>query len=292
MSFTGKQKKKRKKRKANIAIASIENAEYEDYPNSEEAKSVNDEEKSGEKFTNNFISCNNSKSTEKTSSISTPTSYTSAGNSAVALEVKPGVEANLNTNDEGEGDGISQNGANFYSSKLVDVTNQNRKDHGISRTPPRCETVATQAPADEILKTVDNVQEQKSDQTEQLKLRSEDNKKGLTFQEHRSVNDTDQIIGEEPLVELSSGVVLTPVPCSDEARIWALQESNDSEGSGNEGIVDVSNSVTLRLLGRFTRDSPVSRLVKWFVQDDHGGIYFRDTDVSSTADWSTVNYRW
>ena len=61
----------------------------------------------------------------------------------------------------------------------------------------------------------------------------------------------------EPLVDLNSGVALTPVACPDEVRVWALGKSDDGESPGNEGGAGLQ--VTSRLFAGSNRSSPVSR---------------------------------
>lgn len=78
--------------------------------------------------------------------------------------------------------------------------------------------------------------------------------------EHETSGEfVDETEGDEPLVDLNSGVALTPVTCPDEARDWALQESDDSGSPGNDGVVENSFLVTSRLFGGSSRESPASR---------------------------------
>ena len=74
---------------------------------------------------------------------------------------------------------------------------------------------------------------------------------------------------EEPLVDLSSGVRLTPVTCPDEASVWARAESKDSGSPGNGGL-----PVAMQLFAGSNGDSSVSRWVKLLalVQQTDGGF--------------------
>lgn len=229
--FLGKEKKKRRKKKANVAIASIENVDFEENcePGETQLRTIDNEEKREEKSANNFTSFDRTKSTKDTSSVSTNQPYPASQNSNVSTERKSG----------------------YKSSTSLDVANeQGQEEFGFSLNYPE----TTSHPQ------IDNkMQIEKSQQSilQNLNLKSEDAKKDLTFQKDLP---SSQRTDDGPLVELSSGLSLTPVSCPDEAKMWGLHELDDSESPRSEGVVDSSSSV--KLFGGLTRNSPVSRLVE------------------------------
>ncbi|XP_028406576.1 sorting nexin-29-like [Dendronephthya gigantea] len=88
---------------------------------------------------------------------------------------------------------------------------------------------------------------------------------------------------DEPLVDLSSGVALTPVSCPDETTAWALAESKDRESPGNEGLPVVAT----RLFAGSNHDSPVSSVcTDDDVGDDYTSLAIGATDavISATQD--------
>ena len=92
--------------------------------------------------------------------------------------------------------------------------------------------------------------------TPRLKVSLENSSSAQNYQQGTSGRFLDETI-DEPLVDLNSGVALTPVACPNEARTWALTESDDSESPGNESAVGYP--ATSRLFAGSSRDSPSSR---------------------------------
>ncbi len=92
--------------------------------------------------------------------------------------------------------------------------------------------------------------------TPRLKISLENSSSAQNYQPGTSGRFLDETI-DEPLVDLNSGVALTPVACPSEARTWALTESDDSESPGNESAVGYP--ATSRLFAGSSRDSPSSR---------------------------------
>ena len=89
-----------------------------------------------------------------------------------------------------------------------------------------------------------------------LNVGSENSSSSENFQKDTSEQFLEET-SDEPLVDLNSGVALTPVACPDEARIWALAESDDGESPGNESSAGFP--VTSRLFPDASRESPGSR---------------------------------
>lgn len=156
---------------------------------------------------------------------------------------------NVNT-----GFNVVQEHSKFTSEKaetLPETMGENKQELGVSDTNYEKNV------------TLANVQTVIGDSTENYRMNTP--KLNITLGDSSSpekseLNASSGFSGEtinEPLVDLSSGVALTPVACPDEARIWTLGESDDGESPGSEGFAGLQ--VTSRLFAGSNRDSPVSR---------------------------------
>ena len=134
---------------------------------------------------------------------------------------------------------------------LPDTMGENKQELGVSHT--NCGKNVTLA----------NVQTVIGDSTENNRMNTP--KLDISLRDSSSTEKSELIASSgfsdetisEPLVDLNSGVALTPIACPDEARIWTLGESDDGESPGRDGCAGLQ--VTSRLFLGSNRDSPVSR---------------------------------
>jgi hypothetical protein len=220
--ISAKEKKKRRKKKANIA--QIENVEFDDEENADEGKSLNER---------------NPNSADVTS----PT---------LTSEARRASEGSR-----------SEDNANY---KSIYATGESREIHDNSRSSSKYVPNASgessgftpTSNTQSLVGKRDNDEPVRSSRTNTPKLNISLENSRLA---QNSQNDTsDEFLEEtrdEPLVDLNSGVSLTPVACPDEAKAWALAESDDSESPGNES--GVGFPVTSRLFPGAYRESPGSR---------------------------------
>lgn len=284
-----KEKRKRKKKKANIA--QIENVEFDDEENGGEPKTSNE----GENNDNSNIASADvsySNTSLRLTSRDRETSESSRRQDDGFYKSPYGTNA-----ETGEIDDNSRSITNSATNSSVIFSDQSRKPNGSERreTNPRNDFALKISKNSELVpengtntlldKTNKNNKQLSSFESiktgrnsvnadkalgNAAKL-SDDNSvrtaglsRDLENSDQNTEQDTsgefaDETVRDDPLVDLNSGVALTPVACPDEARDWALQESDDSESPGNEGVVENSFLVNSRLFGGSSRESPASR---------------------------------
>ena len=134
---------------------------------------------------------------------------------------------------------------------LPDTVGENKQELGVSRT--NYEKNVTLA---NVQTVIGDSTENNRMKTPKLDINLRDSSSTEKSELKASSGFSDETINE-PLVDLNSGVALTPVACPDGARIWTLGESDDGDSPGSEGCAGLQ--VTSRLFAGSNRDSPVSR---------------------------------
>ncbi|CAB3994188.1 sorting nexin-29 isoform X3 [Paramuricea clavata] len=160
----------------------------------------------------------------------------------------------------------------FESSKTenYDTKFGARTQTGLSNTPTITGNEDSYSYKEKVPEKTAKSKENRRSSAPRLSISLENSSSAQNSEQHTSGGFLDETI-DEPLVDLNSGVALTPVACPDEARAWALAESDDSESPGNEG--GVGFPVTSRLFAGSSRDSPVSSICT-------------DEDVSDDTSWA------
>ena len=233
-----KEKKKRKKKKA--TIAQIENIEFDDEENEYKAKSV----------------------TERNENLN-PADVTSFTLANEAQKTSEGSRSEDDVNCKANSPGvtaISENADSKVSTESLPDSADKSKDKlgssGNFNIDKNCENnlAGKTSPTQSMIVNQDSSKSVQSIRVSTPRL----NVTSLSAQ--NSEKDTSgQFLetSDEPLVDLNSGVALTPVACPDEARIWALA-SDDNDSPGNES--GVGFPVTSRLFPDASRESPGSSI--------------------------------
>ena len=151
-----------------------------------------------------------------------------------------------------------------------------RTQTGLSNTPTITGNEESYSYKDKVPENTVKSKENRRSSTPRLSISLENSSSAQNSEQHTSSGFLDETI-DEPLVDLNSGVALTPVACPDEARAWALAESDDSESPGNEG--GVGFPVTSRLFAGSSRDSPVSRYAQGLEELNKSIEYTQSNDA-------------
>lgn len=217
-----KETKKRKKKKANIP--QIENVEFEDDENGDESRTCGE---------------NNENSNSEAGYLK---SRINIHESSHDVQESPRFQDAVSSFEQTNTD---TQGLNMYKiSERNDTKTSfvNKQSHSYKDSAP-----------ENAVKTLEN---RRVDSAPRLTINSETAYLGRNSDQNTSCNLSNQTV-DESLVDLNSGVALTPVACPDEARLWALAESDDNESPGD--YIGTGFAITQRLLGSSSRDSSASR---------------------------------